>query len=312
MVTDYREKASFKRGNGGYTWSVWHRYSEYEALDTILRKTLAWRMDSIEFPAKNSLTSNLSQEFLDKRMQALDQYIALVMQIPTITEFDKHTGCDALKEFIQFDKREELREAQAIEAKKAAGVKADDSMSFTEDFDSSDGALSPAGSEGRRGPSMSTARRLNRSRTLRRKSNGGDAPLALTNGEASPSSGSSRSPTREKEFTASAVAAPKPAPAVSLPPPPPPTSKPPAAVSLPPPPPPTARPPPPAATVTVKGPAPGPAKAAAPAPAPAKATAPAPAPAKAGGTAVAAPKGLPPPQKGRGDMLAQIRAMKKD
>ena len=78
VVIDYREKASFKRVDNGYKWSVWYRYSAFEALDAQLRKTLAWRMDSIKFPDKHTLSSSLSQEFIDKRKADLDTYFSLV------------------------------------------------------------------------------------------------------------------------------------------------------------------------------------------------------------------------------------------
>lgn len=49
-------------------WSIWKRYSDFEALDQALRRELGWQMDSIEFPSSHSLAFNkLSVGFIEQR-----------------------------------------------------------------------------------------------------------------------------------------------------------------------------------------------------------------------------------------------------
>jgi hypothetical protein len=49
-------------------WSVWKRFSDFEALDSALRKDLGWQMDACEMPSSHSLAFNkFSPEFVDQR-----------------------------------------------------------------------------------------------------------------------------------------------------------------------------------------------------------------------------------------------------
>lgn len=51
-----------------YQWSVWKRYSEFEALNTQLKKSLGWQMNGIDFPSSYTFAMNkLSPEFLETR-----------------------------------------------------------------------------------------------------------------------------------------------------------------------------------------------------------------------------------------------------
>lgn len=49
-------------------WSVWKRYSEFEALDAALRQALGWQMDGIVLPSSHALVFNkLSESFIEQR-----------------------------------------------------------------------------------------------------------------------------------------------------------------------------------------------------------------------------------------------------
>lgn len=49
-------------------WSVWKRFSDFEALDAALRRTLGWQMDIHEFPSSHSLSLNkFSSSFVEQR-----------------------------------------------------------------------------------------------------------------------------------------------------------------------------------------------------------------------------------------------------
>ena len=49
-------------------WSVWKRFSDFEALDSALRRDLGWQMDVCEMPSSHSLAFNkFSPEFVDQR-----------------------------------------------------------------------------------------------------------------------------------------------------------------------------------------------------------------------------------------------------
>ena len=49
-------------------WSVWKRYSDFEALDAALRRDLGWQMDAVEFPSSHSLAFNkFSGSFIEQR-----------------------------------------------------------------------------------------------------------------------------------------------------------------------------------------------------------------------------------------------------
>ncbi len=100
------------------------------------------------------------------------------MQIPSVTEFDKPTGCSELKEFICFDKRESLRDASMGE-KKGKGPTSGE-PSYVDDDTVSDASFSPSSTESKsKRSATTTSQRFSRTRTLRRKSHT-EGPLAIT------------------------------------------------------------------------------------------------------------------------------------
>jgi hypothetical protein len=51
-----------------YQWSVWKRYSEFEALHTATKKALGWQMDGIDLPSAHTFVMNkLTPEFVEQR-----------------------------------------------------------------------------------------------------------------------------------------------------------------------------------------------------------------------------------------------------
>lgn len=51
-----------------YQWSVWKRYSDFESLHSLLKKSLGWRIDNIEFPSSSMFIMNkLTPDFIDQR-----------------------------------------------------------------------------------------------------------------------------------------------------------------------------------------------------------------------------------------------------
>jgi hypothetical protein len=91
------------------------------------------------------------------------------MQITTITEFDKPSGCTELRDFIQFDKREALRDADLKKTSPKPSAEEE------EEEDSVMDDKSPR--DGKSASNRNTMRRFNRPRTLRRKSNSSEALL---------------------------------------------------------------------------------------------------------------------------------------
>jgi len=58
-----------------YKWSVWRRFSNFEALDVELRKLLGWQMETIVFPPKHTFTiDKFSPPFMDARRRELNEY----------------------------------------------------------------------------------------------------------------------------------------------------------------------------------------------------------------------------------------------
>mmetsp|Transcript_12996 Transcript_12996/g.21249 ORF Transcript_12996/g.21249 Transcript_12996/m.21249 type:complete len:401 (-) Transcript_12996:155-1357(-) len=87
-----------------FKWSVWKRYSDFELLDTQLRKGLGWHMDTISFPSSHTFVmSKLSPDFLEQRREELNEYWQKVIAIDKVTEFNKHHCSAALKAFIDVD-----------------------------------------------------------------------------------------------------------------------------------------------------------------------------------------------------------------
>ena len=49
-------------------WSVWKRFSEFDTLNTQLKKSLGWQIDGIAFPPGYNMTLNkYSLEFIERR-----------------------------------------------------------------------------------------------------------------------------------------------------------------------------------------------------------------------------------------------------
>ena len=112
-------------------WSVWKRYSDFEALDSALRKSLGWQMDGIEFPSSHSLAFNkFSSTFIEQRKYVsdycmpaysffifsltihtvycfcrvdLNAYWQQLILIDKVVEFSKHHCSAELKAFLDVD-----------------------------------------------------------------------------------------------------------------------------------------------------------------------------------------------------------------
>ena len=51
-----------------FKWSLWKRFSDFERLHQLLRDSLGWQMNGIEFPSSHTFVLNkLSSEFIDQR-----------------------------------------------------------------------------------------------------------------------------------------------------------------------------------------------------------------------------------------------------
>ena len=59
-------------------WSVFHRYSEFEAFDKALRERFGWQVQGIKLPPKKTFGSK-SPDFVEKRRGALQAYLREVM-----------------------------------------------------------------------------------------------------------------------------------------------------------------------------------------------------------------------------------------
>ena len=54
------------------SWSVWKRYSEFEALDANIRTQYGWQVKDLKFPGKKRF-GNMDGAFLARRRVALDE-----------------------------------------------------------------------------------------------------------------------------------------------------------------------------------------------------------------------------------------------
>ena len=51
-----------------YQWSVWKRFSDFDALHSQIKRALGWQMDHIEFPSAHTFVLNkFSPEFVETR-----------------------------------------------------------------------------------------------------------------------------------------------------------------------------------------------------------------------------------------------------
>eukprot|EP00604_Paraphysomonas_vestita_P002303 CAMPEP_0174817962 /NCGR_PEP_ID=MMETSP1107-20130205/543_1 /TAXON_ID=36770 /ORGANISM="Paraphysomonas vestita, Strain GFlagA" /LENGTH=413 /DNA_ID=CAMNT_0016029181 /DNA_START=39 /DNA_END=1280 /DNA_ORIENTATION=+ len=87
-----------------FKWSVWKRYSDFEQLNTTLRRTLGWQMENIEFPsAHNFVLNKYAPDFTEQRREDLNNYWQRVISIDKVTEFNKHHCSEALKLFVDVE-----------------------------------------------------------------------------------------------------------------------------------------------------------------------------------------------------------------
>eukprot|EP00591_Stephanopyxis_turris_P008553 CAMPEP_0195516320 /NCGR_PEP_ID=MMETSP0794_2-20130614/7085_1 /TAXON_ID=515487 /ORGANISM="Stephanopyxis turris, Strain CCMP 815" /LENGTH=205 /DNA_ID=CAMNT_0040644885 /DNA_START=158 /DNA_END=771 /DNA_ORIENTATION=- len=84
------------------TWEVWKRYSQFNDLDSVLRKKWA-DMNAVTFPGKKVFGA-LDPAFLDKRLGQLSEYVQALLQIDNIADFHKpHISSNELRHFMNFD-----------------------------------------------------------------------------------------------------------------------------------------------------------------------------------------------------------------
>jgi hypothetical protein len=87
-----------------YQWSVWKRYSEFEALHSSLKQSLGWQMETTELPPPNTFTyDKLAPDFVEQRRDDLKAYWLRVTSIDKVTDFTKHHCSPMLKEFLQVE-----------------------------------------------------------------------------------------------------------------------------------------------------------------------------------------------------------------
>lgn len=87
-----------------FRWSVWRRFSDFEQLNTALKKTLGWHMDSISFPSSHTFVLNkFAPDFIEQRREELNEYWQKIISIDKVTEFNKHHCSAALKKFIDVE-----------------------------------------------------------------------------------------------------------------------------------------------------------------------------------------------------------------
>lgn len=88
-----------------YQWGVWKRFSEFEQLNTILKKTLGWQMNGIEFPSAHRFSFNkLAPEFVAQRHNDLKDYWSKLMSIDKISDFHKAHHCSLdLRDFLEVE-----------------------------------------------------------------------------------------------------------------------------------------------------------------------------------------------------------------
>lgn len=114
-----------------YQWSVWKRFSAFEQLHRELKRTLGWRLDSIDFPSAHTLAmGKLSPEFITTRRDELKDYWHKIVAIDKVTDFAKHHCSAEIKDFLEVEanmKKEvaassDMIEEGAADAKESAGA----------------------------------------------------------------------------------------------------------------------------------------------------------------------------------------------
>ena len=106
-----------------HKWSIWRRYSEFEALNEALIKKLGWLMKGCEFPpAHNFSLRKLEPDFLEERKEALNNWWGTVLKIEKVTEFLKpHMCSENLKRFLEVDEQLNNAKISAPEVKDGSG-----------------------------------------------------------------------------------------------------------------------------------------------------------------------------------------------
>lgn len=124
VACSFRVPASIQRDRI-VKWSVWKRFSDFEALDASLRRTLGWQMDTVEFPSAHSLAFNkFSGSFIEQRRYGLagdvellllflismlssrldlNAYWQQVIVIDKVVDFAKHHCAAEVKAFLDVD-----------------------------------------------------------------------------------------------------------------------------------------------------------------------------------------------------------------
>eukprot|EP01138_Halocafeteria_seosinensis_P006233 gb/GECG01006374.1/.p1 GENE.gb/GECG01006374.1/~~gb/GECG01006374.1/.p1 ORF type:complete len:528 (+),score=102.44 gb/GECG01006374.1/:1-1584(+) len=87
-----------------YKWSFWSRYSDFQELHKALEKNYGWRMKGIKLPP-TKLVGNKKPEFLQQRMQQLQEYLRNVCEIENAVNFESNKCSKDLKQFLKYDER---------------------------------------------------------------------------------------------------------------------------------------------------------------------------------------------------------------
>ncbi|GAB9469185.1 hypothetical protein Gpo141_00006471 [Globisporangium polare] len=90
-------------------WDVWHRFSDFDALNEALKLSLGPQMAGIDFvksrrdALRSLFGSALEHEFLEERRLQLDSYVTRVCELTNAVDFFKHHADANLKKFFCFD-----------------------------------------------------------------------------------------------------------------------------------------------------------------------------------------------------------------
>ena len=69
-------------------WVVWRRFSDFEDLEKVLKKSLGWQLDRFQFPSKKwSVMDKLAPAFLESRRAELDAWWQGVISVERACDF---------------------------------------------------------------------------------------------------------------------------------------------------------------------------------------------------------------------------------
>lgn len=106
QFVDYEVGCVMRVRGDYYRWTVWRRYSEFERMDTAMRKALGWQVAEVAFPPKYSMSGNkMSAEFAERRRVELHTYLQSVVGVRGVAEFSKHHCSADLRQFLDVDAR---------------------------------------------------------------------------------------------------------------------------------------------------------------------------------------------------------------